>query len=420
MTIRIAHLSDSHFDERGRLQDIIDVHRAFLGQAKEADVDLIVHAGDWFERRSTPAERLAVADFLEEAMHVAPVFGVKGNHDAELDLSLFPRLDLGGDGVVILDRPTAVPGTAKTYRLGDHRYFGRLTGERVAGVKLGLLALPWFDKAHLVADLTATVDSERSRALTIAAAQDLLRGIGAEAARLRKEGTIPILVGHVLVAGSEVSTGQTLIGTTVELAPGDLYDVNAAYVALGHVHKTQGWFHGQVAYSGSPHRCNFGESEAKGWRLVTLTDEGQFVSNEFVELPARRIVLLESDWASEEGARKLREVGIEPTCFALSHCDEVKKALVRFRYRIRPEDLHLVQDEVLERIFLADGAAEVKLEAIVAHEARARAPEIVETRTTAEKVDAYFRAKSIDVDEEQRGRLEHKLAELEGGGHAAA
>ncbi len=414
--IRIAHTSDLHIDERGRLQDVVDVLRAFLRQAKEAAVDLIVIAGDFFERRSTPAERMALANFLEEAMHIAPVFGVKGNHDAELDLTLFPRLDLGGGGVAIMDRPTAVPGSAKAYWLGDHRP----RGQRGGNVRLGLLALPWFDRAHLVAGLDATVGSERTRGLTIAAAQQLLVGLGAEAARLRSEGIIPILVAHVLVAGSEVSTGQTLIGTTVELAPGDLYDVNAAYVALGHVHKTQAWFDGQVAYSGSPHRCNFGEPEAKGWRLVTLTDEGRFVSNEFMELPARRILLLGADWASEEGARFLRDVGIEPNCFALPERDHVRNALVRFRYHIRPEDLHLVQEELIARIFLADGAAEVKLEAIVAHEARARVPEIVESRSTAEKLEAYFRAKSIDVGEEQRGRLEHKLAELEGGDHAAA
>lgn len=413
--IRIAHLSDSHFDERGRLQDVIDVHRAFLRQALKAEVDLIVHSGDWFERTSTPAERLAVATFLSEAAHVAPVFGVKGNHDAELDLSVFPMLDVGGDGVRILDRPTVVPGTAGEYVLGDHN-----PGRPNAGAKLGLLALPWFDKAHLVSQLDAGVDQEETRQRTITAAEGLLDALRHEAERLKKDCAIPILVAHVLVAGSEVSTGQTLIGATVELAPSDLHAVGAPYVALGHVHKTQSWFEGRVAYAGSPHRCNYGEPEPKGWRLVTLEDDGAFVSNEFMELPAREIVLIECDWSTDAGAAKLRAVGIDPIAFALEHRAQVRGALVRFRYRVRAEDLHLVNDGAVRMAFTSDGAAEVKLEPIVVSETRARAPEIIETRSTSEKVEAYFRAKSIELGEGQRERIESKLDELEKGGSDAA
>lgn len=414
--IKIGHIADSHFDERNRLQDTIDVHRAFLRQAREADVDLIVHSGDWFERRSTPAERITIADFLEDAMHIAPVFGVRGNHDVELDLSIFPRLDIGGDGVIIMGSPTAMPGSAKIYHLGDHSRRGKPGGK----TKLGLIALPWFDKAQLVAGLDATVDAEQTRQLTIEAAQDLLTCLRAEATRLRSEGVIPILVAHVLVAGSEVSTGQTLIGTTVELAPGDLLDVGVAYVALGHIHKAQQWFDGRVAYAGSPNRCNFGESEPKGWRLVTLTGEGEFVSNEFIELPAREIILLESDWSTDDRTERLRDSGIN-ICFAISQKEkikEIKGALVRFRYRIRSQDLHLVDEQAIEQIFIADGAEKVQIECVVKHDSTARAPEIVGLKSTTEKLDAFLKTKEIEVGEKQRERLHVKLSTLEGGTHA--
>lgn len=407
--IRIAHISDSHWDERGRLQDVVDVHRAFIDQARERDVNLIVHSGDWFERRSTPAERLAVADFLEAARDIAPVFGVKGNHDAELDLSIFPRLNVTDDdqSLVIYDRPTAAPGSAEVYELDepfdDH------------APRLGLLALPWFDKAHLVSQLEASVDQEETRERTIAAAQNLLTCLRAEATRLRGEGIVPILVAHVLVAGSEISSGQTLIGTTVEIAPQDLLDVGAAYAAIGHVHKTQTWFDGRVAYAGSPHRCNFGEPEAKGWRLVTLDDDGGFLYNDFVELPARRIVRLELDYTEESMRAALLEDGIHPNFFGLDVKRDVSGALVRFRYRIRPSDLHLVQEDLIASIFRADGAEEVRMEAVLVQEARARVPEIVEVQTTAEKVDAYLRAKGIDVGPAQVDRLHQKLGILEGG-----
>jgi DNA repair exonuclease SbcCD nuclease subunit len=91
------------------------------------------------------------------------------------------------------------------------------------------------------------VDAGETRELTIAAARELLIAIGAEATRLRGLGAVPVLVAHVLVGGSEVSTGQVLLGTTVELAPFDLAETGAAYLALGHVHKAQAWLGGRVA-----------------------------------------------------------------------------------------------------------------------------------------------------------------------------
>lgn len=398
--IRIAHLSDSHFDERGRLADVVAVHQAFLDQVAERQVDLIVHAGDWFERRSTPAERLAVAEFLRQATEVAPVFGVKGNHDQALDLDLFPMLDTAGDNpIAILDRPTATPASAIVWELGRGR-------------DVGLLALPWFDKAHLVAALDATVDAEDSRQRTIASARDLLTCLRAEAARLRAEHIVPILVGHVLVAGSEMSNGQVLIGTTVELAPNDILDVGATYAALGHIHKTQEWFGGRVAYSGSPHRCNFGEPEAKGWRLVTLDDNGTFLSNEFVELPARRIARVERDLLPS-----VEEHGLwspDDPLWLLEEPREIQHGdLVRIRYRVRAEDLHLLDTAAITAAARRGGAAEVQLEAVVVAETRVRAGEIRTARTTADKVRAYLQAKGLEIDEATWARLEAKLGEIE-------
>ena len=397
--IRLAHVSDLHIDERGRLDDVVAVLRAFLHQAEEAEVDLILVAGDCFERRSTPRERAALADFLQAAALIAPVFGVKGNHDQAGDLSLFNRLE-ARRMVYFAELPLgAVPGSA---------FLWPLKGERF----VGLQALPWFDKAHLVSQLEASVDAEASRLMTIEAARAMLTAYRAEAQRLKHDGVVPIFVSHTMVGGSEVSTGQTIIGTTVELAPSDLLDIGAAYVALGHVHKTQEWFDGRVAYSGSPHRCNFGEPEAKGWRLVTLEDDGSFVSNEFRELPARRMVLLEKDWTDSVGQG-------DDAIATHAELDSMKGALVRWRVHINAQDLAHLDENLVERFLHGAGAAEVQIEAVVEHEARARAPEIVEAKSTLEKVRAFFDAKGIEVGVEQAARLQQKLATLEGSSAAS-
>ena len=378
--IRIAHLSDSHFDERGRLADVVAVHAAFLDQALAEHVDLIVHAGDWYERRSTPAERSAVADFLQAASRVAPVFGVKGNHDQPGDLDILPRLDSPDNPVEIVDRPGI-------YGSGHHR--------------IEVCAIPWFDKAHVAALLPADAGAEAARLTTIQAAGLLLDSLRAQIAAAQASGPV-IVVGHLMVAGSETSTGQVIQGITVELSPADLHDLGASYVALGHVHKAQEWFGGRVAYSGSPHRCNFGEPEAKGWRLVTLEDDGTFVSNEFRELPARRMVRLEKDWRES--------VGQGEAIASPAELDAMKDALVRWRVQIRAQDLQHLDRGLVERFLIGAGAAEVQVEAVVEAQERARAPELARATTTADKVRAYIGSRGLDVEVD---RVLGKVAELE-------
>jgi exonuclease SbcD len=394
--IRIAHTSDLHIDERGRLEDVVLVLDAFIEQTREAEVDLVVVAGDHFERRSTPAERNVLATFLQEASAACPVVCVKGNHDAADDLDIFGELE-SVHPIHILDRPTATPGSAV------------IIEPPRSPARIGVLALPWFDKVHLAAGLDATVDAEQTRQMAMATARDLLTCLRAEATRLRSEGVVPVLVAHATVQGSEVATGQTLIGIGVEFTPGDLRDVDAAYTALGHIHMSQDWFGGRVAYSGSPNRCNFGESEPKGWRLVTLTDDGGFVANEFRELPARPMVLLEHDCTTSEADL----ADFCPLAIDSGEWSHIAGALVRIRYRIKAEDLHRLDERAIAESFRRAGAHEVKLEAVVEAETRVRAEEIAQATSIAEKVDAYFRAKGIDIADAARERLHSKLGELE-------
>ena len=388
--IRIAHISDSHFHEPTRLQDCVDVHRAFLKQARAAEVDLIVHSGDVFERKSTPAERRAVADWVQEAASVAPVAIVRGNHDVPGDLHILGRLE-SENSIRVFERPRV---------------------EVYSALGFGIIALPWFDKSHLIAQIPAEVgDQESTRNRTIAAAKQLLDHLRAQVRLLRCQThgseVVPILVGHVMVAGSETSTGQTLQGTTVELSPSDIRDVGCTYAALGHIHKAQGWYDGAVAYAGSPRRHNFGEGEAKGWRLVEI-EGGKLRSSQFMKLPARRIVLLEVDYT--RGERMTREL--------LEH-EVVTGDLVRVRYKIAPEHLHEVDEAQLAEMVAQYGAAEVKLEAVLAHETRVRSAEIVDAASTWQKLVAYFRAKDTDLSDSLVERLKGKLAILEGGDDAA-
>jgi len=386
--MRLAHISDLHIDERNRLDDTMRVLAAFIAQARDAQVDAILIAGDFFERRSTPAERNALADFLLDCAGVAPVVGVRGNHDAEGDLDIFNYLP----SVRIWNRPSVAPGSAR--------------GVAGSVVPLAVLTLPWFSKVALAASLPAETSADETTARTIEAAGALLTCIRAEAERCRRNGLAPILIGHVQVAGSETSTGQTMIGQSVELSPGDLGSLGCAYVALGHIHKRQNW--GAVHYSGSPNRCNFGEPEAKGWNLVTI-ENGELACVEFMELPAQRIVLIERDWSNVDATDDLGA----PAHSVVPDDEDVRDALVRVRYRICPQHLDSVDEAAIERDLRSAGAIEVKLEAVLVHQARVRSVEITTAADTWAKLEAYWAAAGIVVPKANRLRISSKLDEIE-------
>ncbi len=372
--MKIAHISDSHFDERNRLDDTIAVHSEFLELARDEKVDLIVHGGDWFERKSSPHERLAVYNFLRDAADVAPVVGVRGNHDAPEELELFHRATVPGR-VAIFERPGIEMVSVGT------------NGSRAAAY-----CLPWFDKQHLVAQLGPAASAEDTRNAAIRAARQLLAGIGRRILELQQNGAAHVvLLAHCMVGGSETSTGQVIQGITVELAPSDLLATGADYVALGHIHKHQEWLGGRVAYSGSPSPQNYGEPEQKGWVLAELAPH--LTRHEFRPLPARKLILLEYDGE------------YRPTM------DDTAGALVRVRVKVPEAELAAFDPSLWTKRF--PDAHEVKVEPIVERTVRARAPEISTKKTVWEKVETYLRGKQI-VDPLQLERLGIKLSQLEG------
>jgi DNA repair exonuclease SbcCD nuclease subunit len=390
--MRIAQTGDWHIDETKGFDDLARVLDAFIVECRKAAVDAILIGGDMYHprgvKRSTAREQLFVEDYLKRAAEIAPVIGCRGNHDVDGEVELFNNL-AGNNPIWFAERP--------------HTY-------TIRGADI--LCLPWFDKIHLAASLPAAdADAGETTRRTIAAAQQLLLVLQAQAALTKEAGRIPIGLGHLLVAGSETSTGQILLGETVEISPFDLSQIGCAYFGLSHIHKHQRWFDGRIAYPGSPTRHDCGEPEMKGFCLVDI--EGERFRNDFVELPARGLTLLECDWASDEGRAKLKEHGIDPNTFALGAGDQIRGALVRLRYRIRAEDLHLVDEDLIEKIFKADGAIDVKVEADIQHEVRIRSQEITLARSVFEKVTAYWASKSIDVDEATRARVREKLASLE-------
>lgn len=402
MAIRVVVVADSHFDEGSRFAECVRLHQEIEGWVRANKPDLLVHAGDIFERRSTPTERHAVADWLQDIAQTCPVVVVRGNHDAEADVEFMDRLR-SVHPIRCMERPGVVQ----------------------AGC-CQIACLPWPRKAALLASLGHVPQEHAAQA-----AQEALRAVLGGFPAMMRDTTPCLFVGHVMMRGSVTSVGNPLVGMDMELGLDDLALARCDAYALGHIHKGQGWEvtglhepsrcstwtpgNTPAFYPGSPRRTAFGELESKGFSVISfMRDATNWKAEvEFVELPATPMVLIETEWAPEH-------VGmpgdvIVPAGFADFDQSNVAGAEVRFRYNVASEHREAARAaaQAWRELALSSGqVVSVKVEEVVEAAQRARAPEVATARTLQEQLDAYWASKGFDPGS-RRSALLSKLSELE-------
>lgn len=390
---RVAIIADSHFDEHSRFAECIRLHQWIAEDLRARGVDAVVHTGDVYERKSTPLERQAVADWVRQIADFSPMLIIRGNHDAVDDLPLLARLS------------TRFP----------------VTVEQEAGVHLvggiNVAALAWPRKAALLAASGAD-GKELGEAIAGDALRAVLRGLGQQ---LEGHPGPRLFAAHAMVRGSVTSTGQPLVGCDMELGLEDLALVAADTYALGHIHKGQRWdiAGAPVVYPGSPRRTAFGELEPKGYTLLEWDMAGNVI-DVFVEAPATRMVQLECEFAAEHIG--LPGDVVVPAGLTLNTDDVAgcAGAEVRLRYHVTSDrrDEAKAAAGAVRSDLLAAGALTVKVEEIVETEQRARSPEVAAARTLEGKLEAYWLSKRFDPST-RRAALLAKAHSLEENNHAS-
>ena len=370
--MKLLASGDHHFDAHSRFDECVRVHEWMVELARDEQVDLFVSGGDIYERASTPVEREAVAHWLQSMADVCPVVISKGNHDRQQDVHLMRRLR--STHPIIVEERAAV--------------------HLVAGAAVAAVA--WPEKKHMLA---LSGSSEQADADVRGALQAVIRGLGVD---LREHNGPRIALGHFMVDGSVVSTGQPLLGMPLNIGLTDLALFNAELGIMGHIHKAQRFDVGGAPfyYPGSPIRTDFGQLESKVVLLAEF-DGPRLMEVREIETPARRMVHVNAEWSGEL------------LCCGWSDLD-VDAAEVRLRYNVPIDQRDAARREVLElRDAMKEaGAHSVKLEEKVIAETRARIPEVAAATRLPEKVEAFWKAKGF-VPGERREHLLSKLDELE-------
>ena len=305
--MRLLHTSDWHLGRTFHGESLLSEQREAVDRlvelAQDAEVDLVVIAGDLYDRAIPPADAISLFNEALVRLHDtgAKIVAIAGNHDSAARVAVADQL-LEHAGVTIRGD---VARCTRPLRLDPDD-----GGPTVAVYPLPYLepslAGPLLDRLD---DTDATDASRRFRHHEVTNhATTLIRRHAASLGPVRT-----VVVAHTFVAGGTTSDSER------DLTVGniDLVDMSAFdgfdYVALGHLHRDQAFDGGRVAYSGTPLPYSFSEEhDTKSVRIVEMDTRGH-CRTEVVPLgvgrPLRTLrgafddLLVNPDFADAEQAR---------------------------------------------------------------------------------------------------------------------
>lgn len=374
---RFVHIGDLHLGPGPRNADRLRALDAIIA-AGCARASAWLWPGDLNHGRMAIDDRNALAQRIVTMANRAPVVIVRGNHDLPGDLDIFARLHALYP-VRVVTSPEVI------------------TLRAPSGDELRIACLPYPDKAALV---SAGVGHDDPAAATVLA--DLFDRFGAALDTARREGQIPLFLGHVNVAGAITSSGQPNIGREIELDAALLDRLGPCYKALNHIHKAQ-TIHG-ATYAGSVCRLSWGEIEPKTWNEIFVYRGGEY-DVVLHPIDVAPMVHIEGTYSREFGFRWHAEGGCtdDLVATAFANCE------VRVRYRFKASERSVVNEARVREPFRH--AARLALEPVAVPDRDIRAPQVAMARTLRDKLQAWAETAGETLSDS----VLDKLAQLEHG-----
>jgi DNA repair protein SbcD/Mre11 len=302
--VRILHTADWHLGQtlRGYPRDyehaiVLD---RLLEIVQQREIDTLVIAGDVFDSQHPSGEAQTLFYRTIARLHVARpsmnTIVIAGNHDA----------------AGRLEAPHPLLAAFKVRVVGNVRRNGeRLDYERhlltlrdLSGEPyLHVIALSYPTAACLPSFSGVEIDGEDS---SVIRSVRMLYDELSEALSPRLDGLPFLVTGHLHVRGgveSEGSERRILVGAQ-HAVPQDVFPAEAAYVALGHLHKAQMIGRETIRYSGSLIPLSATEQSYRHG-VTQITINGTDVCCEHIEIP-RPVPFLRLD--SQDGGIRLSEL----------------------------------------------------------------------------------------------------------------
>jgi exonuclease SbcD len=393
MTVKILHFADAHIDMANygrhdptsglplRVMDFLKSLDTIVDAAINEAVDLVIFAGDAYKDR-TPAptfQREWGRRLMKLSRAGIPTLLLVGNHDLAPALGRAHALEsfetLEVSHIHVIDRPMFLPP------------------EKLEGLPLQVLALPWVSRSGLMASLglsasePSQVYEELEQRLTELLHQWLEQ----------LDPALPVvLTAHCSVQGARYGGERTvMLGADLVLPASLVKDPRLDYVALGHIHRPQNLnegAHPPVIYPGSIERVDFGEAGDDKFYIIAMVGRGQ-TQVEWRKLEGIRPFV-------DRSARLMSDQGVMDVLRgALPGSDALQGAIVRLTVDYPRDYEPLIDEAALHEA--AAGAFEFHLVKRPQMESRIRLPEDLAVGSLAplELLDLYWRSNHTDSSE---------------------
>ncbi|MEN9224946.1 MAG: exonuclease subunit SbcD [Thermostichus sp. HHBFW_bins_43] len=379
--VKLLHLSDIHLGSgqahgyinpatglNTRLEDFVTSLRLCIDHALERAVDLVLFGGDAFPDATPPPlhQELFAQQFRRLADAGIPTVLLVGNHD---------QYGQGQEGTSLaIYRALGVSGFIVGDRLQTHLI-------RTGSGPVQVTTLPWLNRSTLLTRQESL--GLNAELLAHQLLQRLHLALEGEI-RTLQPGIPAILLAHVMVETARYGAERHLsVGKGVTVPLSLLARPAFQYVALGHVHRHQVVCRDPLMiYPGSIDRVDFGEEkEEKGCVLVEVTAAG--ASYEFLPLPTRTFHTIRLDLSADPPGNR----DIQAKILAAIAKAPVQGSILRLIYRLRPDQLELIDERALHNALAPAFSYTIAPEVISPHRTRLPGldPNQLEPLTTLEQ-----------------------------------
>lgn len=273
--MRLLHTSDWHIGRTLHGTDLLGEQEAVLGGlaavVSAESVDLVVVAGDIYDRAVPSADATAVLDRVVARLlrAGAQVVLTPGNHDSARRLGTFSGL-LSAAGLHVR---AATPALDEPVLLSDEH------GD------VAVYGIPYLEPEVARHELGLTgrgEDAVRGHEGVLTAAMERIR-----ADLFLRPGVRSVVLAHAFVGGGVPTDSERDICVGgVDLVPAGVFD-GVDYVALGHLHRPQ-TLSPRLRYSGSPLAYSFGEAGQQKQAWLVELDAAGLADVRSVPLPTPR------------------------------------------------------------------------------------------------------------------------------------
>ncbi len=276
--MKFIHTADWHLGKLLKEHSMTEdqswlLENQFLPLVDEEKPDVILLAGDVYDRSYPPEEAVELFDFMTEEIvgkRKIPFIIISGNHDSAERLAVASRL-LEGEGLYIFGPLSRIRPVVLEDEYGKVAFYPMPYGEPArVRVMMNTLGIEGAEKIHSFEDAENALSSH------------LL-------SMMNEEGMRKIAIAHAFAAGGAISSSERPLSIGGYDQISDEVFAPFHYTALGHLHRPQKTRKDseRIQYSGSLMRYSFDEVKQKKGVIMGEMDGKGNVHTEFRKLTPR-------------------------------------------------------------------------------------------------------------------------------------